>query len=214
MRGSLILVIASLMVCSFAVDCAATCIDGVDPEALKGITDEQIAELCSKGILMVGELEGAGEDNFLMSLLIFEQPREEVFKLLCATDREIEYLPRIIEEKVIQRTETQDTVEFYVGASLFKFRYQVNHRYNKDKWMLDWNLNPDFDNEVQRVDGSYRLYELPDGRTLARYQTLFSVSAAIPKSIQNMLAKGDLPESLAYLKKWVDSGGTWRRPEK
>ncbi|MDP8256197.1 MAG: hypothetical protein P9M14_10640 [Candidatus Alcyoniella australis] len=189
------------------------CLEGVDDDALEDMTPEQISQLCSEGLLLIGDVKGANSENFVQSLLIFQQSRDEVYQLLCATERQIEYLPRLISATVVERDHDSDTIEFYVGASIFKFRYRVDHEYDRDDYVLKWDLDDDYDNEVRKVSGSYKLYELPGDRTFARYATVFSISGAIPQSIQNALAKGDMPEALASLKKWVDSGGVWRRPK-
>ena len=42
-------------------------------------------------------------------------------------------------------------------------------------------------------------------------QVLHAFQKLVPKLIEEILTRRDMPRSLGQLKRWVESGGTWRK---
>ena len=77
---------------------------------------------------------------------------------------------------------------------------------------MNWTLAPGYKNDMKRLEGFWQYYYVDDQHTLARYGTLTETGFGVPVKVQEFLARRDIPESLGRVKKWVDSGGTFRKP--
>lgn len=62
-----------------------------------------------------------------------------------------------------------------------------------------------------RYGGFYNVYSIDENTSLLEFGMLLETSALVPKFVQDYLTKQDLPEALAAVKKYMDSGGTWAK---
>ena len=79
-----------------------------------------------------------------------------------------------------------------------------------EKRHIRWQLDSGFDNDVDRIEGFWELYELDEGRTLARFGTVVDVGPVLPGFVQGWITQRNLPKSIEHCRKWVDSDGTYR----
>ncbi|HUT54874.1 MAG TPA: hypothetical protein VM658_15895, partial [bacterium] len=60
--------------------------------------------------------------------------------------------------------------------------------------------------------GFWRLYKIDGQHTLARYGTWVEVSSIIPDFLMERLTKSNLPVNMEAVYKYINSGGTFRKP--
>jgi hypothetical protein len=75
---------------------------------------------------------------------------------------------------------------------------------------LSWDLDPSFDNDLQRMQGFWELYELGEGRTLGRFGSTVDVGRAVPRMVQDALSRKTVLRTVENTRQWVDSDGRWR----
>jgi len=182
--------------------------------AVQGLSAQDWKKMEAGEIVILKEMRRDEGKAFIQSALIFQKPIEEVHGLLTRTERQEEYLPHLDRAVLVKREGNRDIIEFLLHFSFIDIRYQVKHYYGEPgEYRMSWALNPDFKNEIAQLEGYWKFYRLDNTRTLARYGTLVRVGRLVPKFIEDALSRKDIPKSVGQLKKWVESGGTWRKPE-
>ena len=182
--------------------------------AVQGLSAQDWKKMEAGEIVILKEMRKDEGKAFIQCALIFQKPIEEVHRLLTRTERQEEYLPHLDQAVLVKREGNRDTIEFLLHFSFIDIRYQVNHYYGEPgEYRMSWALNPAFKNDLAQLEGYWKFYRLDKSRTVARYGTLVKVGRLVPKFIEDALSRKDLPKSLGQLKGWVESGGTWRKPE-
>ncbi|MFO8058636.1 MAG: SRPBCC family protein [bacterium] len=186
-----------------------------DPEAWKGLSKEQIKKVKSgEVVIMDQDTSEGGEDQkrFIRAAMIFDQPIDKAWKLVRQTEMQHRFLPDLKKCELVKRTEKGDRVDFHVEIAMFDIDYRVRHHYDDKNRHLWWHLDENYDNDMKRVDGFWKLYKLDENRTLARYGTKVEVMSFIPDFIMKRLTKSSLPANMKAYYKYVQSGGTYTKP--
>lgn len=151
-----------------------------------------------------------GNGAHTRALVLFEQPRADVLRLLASTPRQTEYRPELHRLEVIEASEHGDVVEYRLRFMLTTLRYRARHGWDFEGGRLWYTLDPAFPNDMQVLDGMWELRALGERRTLGRFTTRISLGPALPAFLQDYATRKKLPESMDHLRRWVDSGGKWR----
>lgn len=185
-----------------------------DPEAWKGLTPEQIKKVKAGEIVILDEDTSGGEDQkrFIRAAMIFDQPIDKAYALFRATENQHRYLPDLDSCKLVKRDDKGDRVDFHVKL-IFDIDYRIHHHYDDANFHYWWHLDPEYDNDMKQVDGFWKLYKIDDKRTLGRYGTRVQVSSIIPQFIMTRLTKSNLPVAMEACYKYIQSGGTYTKPE-
>ncbi len=184
-----------------------------DPEAWKGLTADQIARVKQGEVVLLDKdtSESGKQKRMIEAAMIFDQPIEVAWKLFRETEAQDRYLPDLESCTLVSRNSKGDQVDFHVKL-VFNINYRIHHVYDDQDCYLHWGLDPGYDNDMKRVDGFWRLYKIDDTHTLARYGTWVEVSSFIPDFIMERLTKSNLPVNMQAVYKYIESGGTYRKP--
>lgn len=184
-----------------------------DPQAWAELTPDQIAKVKAGEMVILQEdqSQGAEQKRFIRCAMVFNQPLDKVWSLLTQDERQDEYLPGLSKCTLVKREATQDWVDYYAKVLFFKLTYRVNHHYDPEHYYMYWSLDPTFKNDLNQLEAFWRLYAMPDGRTLARYGTKVIPASFLPESVQDYLTRRNLPENLDAVRKWINSGGTYHK---
>jgi len=185
-----------------------------DPGAWKGLTEEQIEKVKDGEVVLLDSDESEGDDEqkrFIKAAMIFDQPIDKVWSLFRKTESQHLYLPDLDKCTLVKRDDKGDLVDFHVKIAFVSIDYRINHHYDDDARHLWWHLDPEYDNDMKRVDGFWRLYKIDDEHTLARYGTNVEVSSLIPDFLMARLTRGNLPANMEACYKYIQSGGTYRK---
>lgn len=182
-----------------------------DPAAYKGMTADQVARVKKGEIVILDQPEKVEGRQMITAAFIFNQNIDAVWTLMTSGWRQEEYLPRLERSPLIKKWEGGDIIEFHVSILGVGIDYQVLGKRDKSCYCQSWKLNPGYDNDMKEVSGYWKFYWVDDKHTLARYGTWVETGISIPSAVQEYLTKRDLPEALGAVKKWVDSGGKYRK---
>ena len=185
------------------------------PKALEGLSVTDIARLEEGKIVVLKQDSGEGKNkkSLILASLLFNQPINKVWEMLKQTDRQKEYLPHLRVAKIIQGDNNGNITEFMLKIMFFNIRYRVDHSFDNADYKLSWHLDPNYKNDLKELYGYYRLYKVDDTHTLARYGSRVDIGLLVPGFIEDALTRKDLPTALGNVKKWIDSGGTFRKNE-
>jgi ribosome-associated toxin RatA of RatAB toxin-antitoxin module len=188
-----------------------------DPKAFKGLSQDGIARLKKGEVLILKDIsvdQTGKPSGMIEAAVIFNQPIDKVWTFLADQAAEQrKFLPYLAKSDLVSKKGNHVLINFRLVVMGVNVDYQVDHVLEKEKYAFHWALDPTFKNDLKRLQGFWQFYYMDDTHTLARYGTWFEIGIGIPKFVQGFLIKRDLPESLNNVKKFVDSGGTWRRPD-
>jgi hypothetical protein len=151
-----------------------------------------------------------GEHGAVRAFVLFERPRAEVLRLLASTLRQKEYRPELSRIQLIEADDSGDVVEYRVRFMLTTLRYRARHGWDYEKGRVWWSLDPSFPNDMQVLDGLWELRELDPRRSVGRFSTRIDLGPALPAFLQDYATRKKLPESMDHVRRWVDSGGSWK----
>ncbi len=181
-------------------------------DGLAGLSTEQKKQLEAGKIVFatVGSVS-TSESELIYAAIVFNQPIEETWRLISRTEDQIKYLSDIDELKIIHKGGASDKIQFTVSAGPFSKTYRVIHRFSPEKKGFEWGLDPSFNNDLEKLTGFWRFYPFGEGKTLARYGSNVSIRN-VPTWVESLFKKKGITQALNQVKKYVDSGGTWRCP--
>jgi len=184
-----------------------------DPQAWAELTPEQIAKVKAGEMVILNEdqSQGAEQKKFIRCAMILNLPIDKVWSLILATERQDEYVPGLVKSTLVKRDATQDWVDYSSKVLFLNLSYRTQHRFDPEHYAMDWALDPTVKHDLNHLEGFWRLYAMPDGRTLARYGTKVIPASFLPESVQDYLARRSLPENLDAVRKWINSGGTYHK---
>jgi hypothetical protein len=185
------------------VPSAERVLDGQAPEVVQGLQRNRVAILDDGG--------GAGAESLVVALVLFDQPRARVAGLLREAERQTEYRPELVAVRTVAAQDGQRVDEQRIRILFHEMVYRV--RYLEDSsGRLSWDLDRGFQNDLARMRGFWEFYEFEadPGRTLGRFGSDVDVGRAVPRFVQNGLGRKTVVRYLENLRRWIDSGGTWR----
>lgn len=180
-------------------------------EILRAQPPALVEKLREKHVVLLQTFE---EDDVyggeVQALVIFDQPLESTMFLLTQVERQIEYYPGLRGIEVIEELEAGNVAEVRMRIMFMTITYHIRRQWDFRTHRISWDLDPDFDNPLQEVSGSWQFFDLDQDRTLGRFATRVDVGPALPDFLQDLATRRRLPETMERARKWVDSGGTYR----
>ena len=127
--------------------------------------------------------------------------------LLAQTSRQNEYRPELEAIETLESREDGSIDEQRLRIMFIDIRYHLRNRVDPLKRRIHWELAPGFENDLERVEGSWELYALEDERTLGVFSTIVELGSAMPSFLQDYVTRKNLPGTLERCRRWVDGNG-------
>jgi len=183
------------------------------PSALPPLSSALLTELERHRVLLAEQAAAAANGDRACSaqaFVLFEKPRSEVLRMLAATPRQMEYRPELARLEVIEANDAGDLAEYRVRFMLTTLSYRARHGWDLEHGRVWWVLDPEYPNDLAVLEGLWELAPIDGGRTLGRFTTRIDLGPALPAFLQDFATREKLPDSMEQVRRWVDSGGTWR----
>lgn len=175
------------------------------------LDEKEKAKLIKEGVVLSQKLSNEGEvKGMITALILVKQPRAKVYEMLTNPSIQSKYLPRLNASKTVTKKESGEITAFTVKVSFISVKTEIVHQWWPEISRMAWTLNPKFDNDMKVQDGYYNVYSLDENTSLLEFGTELQTSG-VPQFVQDYLVKSDLPEALQNVKKYQDSGGTFRK---
>ncbi|MCZ6782204.1 MAG: hypothetical protein O7G30_02750 [Proteobacteria bacterium] len=211
MKPTVLAVLLVLAPVSVGVAAEPPAVEGAATAILADQPREVVEQLFEKRVVIAESRDDGGDEaRFLQAFVLFEQPADRVFELLLQTARQAEYQTDLKEAITLEEDADGNLDEHHLKIAFFSIVYRVRHHWDRDARRLWWSLDPDFDNDVRKVEGFWELHALGEDRTLGRYGTVIDVGAALPDFLEASLTRRSVPAAMERVRRWVDSGGTFR----
>lgn len=202
--------IYTLFISSFSLLC-----DGQKQDfgntGLKGLSSEQLTKLASGEIVFISNDKGDSNNSLIEAAIVFSAPPETAWKLISKTDDQPLYIDDCKDITVINKSPAKAKEVHTVGNWLVTYNYGVIQNYSPESLCLYWMLDTSYsNNDLVAMKGYWQFYPYGDGKTLARYGSMVSFKN-VPKFVEDMFKKGGMKDALTSVKKYVDSGGSYRK---
>ena len=156
------------------------------------------------------DTKGKQASTLVEAAVVFDKPPEYVWELLYRTEDQVKFLEEVDEVKVLDKQELQDELELKLRILFITIVYRVIHHFDKEHLYIYWGLDPSFENDLLDLHGFWKLYPYEEGKTLARYGSDVSIKS-VPRWVESLFKRHGVKKSLIAVRKYVDSGGTYRK---
>lgn len=179
----------------------------------EALSPEMRKTLEKEGEVLMGD-EAAGSSTYggyIRAVAIFKQPKKKVWELMVQPETQPLFLPHLVSANVAARPANGQSVDFVLKVMWSSFKYRVMHWDYPEQSRVEWALDGSVPHDVKSIEGYWQLFDLGPDTTIGEYGTRVDTGLAVPGWIQKMFAKSDIPKALTAFRKYMDSGGTWRR---
>jgi hypothetical protein len=189
--------------------------DGESPGAayLRALPADERRELDKKGQVLLEDDKStdSGFGGYIRAVAIFHQPKKRVFELMAAPDQQSLFMPHVESSNPAQRPANGQLTDFTLKVMLSHFRFHTMHWFYPETSRLEWWLDTSQKNDIAAQEGYWQLFELTPDTTVGEYGTKIDTGIHVPRWLQNVFARGDIPDALTAFRKYMDSNGTWRK---
>jgi hypothetical protein len=185
----------------------------VTAEDVLAAQPEAIAErLLEEKLIVMQEVRETDSEagRIITAMVLFDKPRDEVYHLLSQTTRAIEFRPSVTRMITVGEREHGPLDEHELKILFQTYIYRLEYRLEPENRRLSWSLDETFENDLNRVDGWWDLYEMADGRTLGRSGTIVDVGPTVPAFLQDWITRKNIPGTMKHVRRWVESDGEYR----
>lgn len=177
-------------------------------DGLKGLTAEQLENLEKGKVVFSATGSQKGKTSLIKATIVFNKTPQESWDLLSKTEDQVKYLDECID---VRKSPVRDGKEVHtIKVSFLTFQYGVLFEFQPEDLYFHWKLDPDDNNDLDGLEGFWRLYPYGEGKTLARYGSNISVKY-VPGWIESVFKKRGVKKALLSVKKYIDSGGKYKK---
>ncbi len=155
----------------------------------------------------------AGEPSFTAAaMIIINAPVEQCFKMFCDFDKQSQFFPAITKSEVRSHEGNRVVIYKELDYRVLVIRYTHILTIDPEKHRVDFVTDPSGANDVKFSQGFFQFEKIDDRSTLFTYGLVrLEPGIKIPEFIQKYMASRDMPKMSVNLKKWIESGGKWRK---
>jgi len=177
-------------------------------DGLNGLTAEQLEDLEKGKVVFYATGYQIEKASLIKAAIVFNKTPQESWDLLSKTEDQVKYLDECVD---VRKSPGRDGKEVHTIKALFlTFQYGVLFEFQPEDLYFHWRLDPDYNNDLNGLEGFWRLYPYGEGKTLARYGSNISVKY-VPGWIESVFKKRGVKKALLSVKKYIDSGGKYRK---
>ena len=154
-----------------------------------------------------GSVSGHGQ-----SMVLIHASPETCWEQLTQFDRHYLFLPRQTASVVLETTQAEAFVRKTHKIFGFKMEFVLRYTLDSAHYRLDFEIDKTRPHDLEDTAGYFRFEEVKPGVSLLVYGiTRVDTGVKTPRFVQKWLQKRDLPQVAVNIKKWVESGGTWKK---
>jgi hypothetical protein len=185
---------------------------GPDAQAiLGGQPPELVVRLLDEKVVVLPEPPDPGAAAHQVdALVLFERPLPVVMHYLIDGARQREYRPELRELRLVEQSERGSVYEYHLRMMLVGIVYRLRHHWDLENAQVWWDLDPRFENDLAALEGRWELHRYDAARTLARFGSRLDLGPALPAFFAEIGTRVKLPEAMHHVRRWIDSGGTYR----
>ena len=162
--------------------------------------------------VMTRNPDGSGATEVLVKAWI-KAPREEVWKIIRSYNTFAEFFPRVRECRITRQEGETYWVEYHTELLGLMVVYHLTLIGTEKFLRIDFFLDKNFRNDVKDTVGFWGLDDAPDGKgTVLTYSIFVDSGIPVPQFIARKISKPNLVQVVKNVRRRVESGGTWKKP--
>jgi len=178
-----------------------------------GLSKEQKEELLKEKIIVgfSDVASGKGKNKMIEAVIIFDKTIENTWKLLAETENQPLYIDGCKKIVVVSKKPDQ-SVEVHTSGNWFiNLEYGVIEYFDQLNYKLSWTLDKSHSgNSLDEMKGYWQLFPYGKNQAIGRYGNSVSLRN-VPDFVENMFKKNGVKSAMESIKKYIDSGGTYRK---
>ena len=140
------------------------------------------------------------ENNKTLAFIIIQKNWKKIFNLLANVKLQTEYMPRMKKTDILNTNKNKILARIEIKILTFTIYYHLIFVLDKNKKIITFKLDKTKDNSLKDINGYWKFYSNKKNSTLVEYYIDIKVGYFVPKYIENLLTKTDLPKILLSLK--------------
>jgi len=151
--------------------------------------------------------------GYIRALALFKQSKARTWALIAEPVKQPTYLPRLVGAKTLDTPPNGELVQFKLKIMFVNIVLHTRHWFYPEQSRVEWALDKSYKSDISTQEGYWQLFALTPDTVVGEYGTLVDTGVAVPHSIQDYLARKDIPGALEAFRAYIDSDGKFRRPE-
>jgi hypothetical protein len=161
---------------------------------------------------VINDGDSAAPKGYGSASVLIKAPVDQCFKSFCEIDKHPLYFPHKTVSRVVEWKGSDAYVYKEMEFPLKTMRYYVWYKIDPVEHRVDFNLDKEHTSDIRDSAGFFHFIEVDPQTTLFDYGlTKADPGIRVPKFIQKYLTSQDLPRVVSNYKKWLESGGTWKK---
>lgn len=177
---------------------------------LSALSADERTRLSQDGFV-VADAKAGQPKGMKVGFLIANAPRGEVWQLIRAASEWNKYIPRVEKSRRVGQRPNYELAQIELAVSLVSIDLQAEVLSWPECSRVTWALDPGYDNDLRLFEGYFNLFALDEHTTLVEYGTRVRSSPLLPAFVEGYLIDKALPDGLVAVKRYLDSGGTYRK---
>ena len=161
----------------------------------------------------IEEPTAGGDPKFTAAaFIVINAPVEKCFTMFLDFEKQYLYLPKIKTSKILSRSGNRVVIYKELDYPILDLKYTHLLTIDPKAHRVDFITDPKGANSVKLSAGFFQFESIDDARTLFTYRmTQLDPGIEIPRFIQEYMVSRDLPQVTVNIKKYIESGGKWRK---
>ncbi len=180
------------------------------------LPDPEVMKKLEEGEVIVSDTSVTGPDGLKQlrgnAMVIIDTPPERVWNTIMDHNRFEEFMPSVKECSIVEDQGASRVVSYNLKVAWADIAYFLKLDYDRDTWHVDGALDKSRPHGISDTRCTWDLQPLDGGkRTMVNYSVYIDSGRFIPKFIERLLSKRQLPTVLENVRKRAVSGGTWKK---
>jgi len=161
--------------------------------------------------ILEGEDGGSPSGTCKASILI-QAPVDECFRRFAEVESHRLYFPRKTVSNVLEVRDGKTLVYKELDFKLKTIKYHILYSIDPADHRIDFELDKSRPADIKESEGFFHFIEIDEDTTLFDYGiTKAELNIKVPGFVRRYLTGKDLPRVVTNYKRWMESGGTWKK---
>jgi len=177
------------------------------------LTEEHYQRLEQGEILIFEEryeLDDGRKEVWMQASMLVNAHPEDCWRVLNDLAHYYEFQPRLRESKIVERQDSSTIVRLSLKAAWKNIFYHLKYTREDERMVLHYTLHPDLPHNIGDTKGWWQAIPY-NNITIINYVSHVDTGMWIPGFIERIFIKKELPKVVSYIKRRIESGGTWNQ---
>jgi hypothetical protein len=186
------------------------------PDALGRFSPEQRAKLLAGEPIyeyVINDGDSGSPSGFGKASVLIQAPADRCFQTFCDFDRHPLFFPHITLSRTVVGQGTNDLILYReMSFPLKTVKFYIHYKVDPAAGRVDFELDKSRPADIRDSGGFFHFIPVDANTTLFDYGlTKAEPGMPVPGFVSRYLTSQDLPRVVSNYKKWLESGGSWKK---